>query len=304
MTTTAAEKSVVTIEELIAESEDLAALPQVVMRVIDLTMNPKATAADVEKIIGTDQALAGRILSLANSSYYGLPRRISSLREAVVFLGFKTIRNLAMAITTFNMFLGKSDSASLTRRTLWRHSMDTAQCARIITSRLHPSDRETFGTEEAFTCGLLHDVGKLALDKSRPALFLSISESARTHNVRFFEIEQKALPWTHTHIGMALGAKWNLPTPVCETIGFHHTPLASQINPHLTAAVALANEIAHFLEDGAGREAADEAAQWEKTLAYSREALIPLRLSPEKAQALVAACRSEVDKGLSQMAFA
>ena len=142
-------------------------------------MDPKATAADVEKIVGIDQALAGRILALANSSYYGLPRRISSLREAVVFLGFKAIRNLAMTITTFNLFLGKRDSASLARRTLWRHSMDTAQCARIVTSRLHPSDRETFGTDEAFTCGLLHDVGKLALDRSRPALFMSIAETAR-----------------------------------------------------------------------------------------------------------------------------
>ena len=185
--------------------------------------------------MGTDQALAVRILALAKSSDYGLPRRISSLREAVVFLGFKAIRNLAMAITTFNLFLGKSDLASLSRRTLWRHSMDTAQCARIITSHLHPSDRELFGTDEAFTCGLLHDIGKLALDKSRPTLFTSISEAARTHGLRFFEIEQKALPWTHCQIGMALAARWNLPAPVCETIGFHHTPLAAQMNPHLTS---------------------------------------------------------------------
>ena len=105
---------------------------------------------------------------------------------------------------------------------------------------------------------------------------------------------------------MALAARWNLPTSVCETIGFHHTPLASQVNPHLTATVALANEIAHFLEDGAarGRSRTDEAARWERTLAYSREALVPLRLTPEKAQDMAAACRSEVDKGLSQMAFA
>lgn len=296
--------SLVTIEQLIAEAEDLAALPQVVMQVIDLTMDPKATAADVEKIVGTDQALAGRILALANSSYYGLPRRISSLREAVVFLGFKAIRNLAMAITTFNLFLGKSDSASLARRGLWRHSMDTAQCARIVASHLHPSDREAFGTDEAYTCGLLHDIGKLALDKSRPALFTSIAETARAHGVRFHDIEEKALPWTHSQLGMALAARWNLPAHVCETIGFHHTPLAAQLNPHLTAAVSLANEIAHFLEDGSSAGPEVEAARWEKTLEYSRHALIPLRLTPEKAQRAAAACRAEVDKGLSQMAFA
>ena len=75
------------------------------MRVIDLTADPKATPADLERVIGMDQALAAKLLTLANSSYYGLPRRISSLREAVVFLGFKTLRNMAMTITTFNLFL-------------------------------------------------------------------------------------------------------------------------------------------------------------------------------------------------------
>ena len=142
------------------------------------------------------------------------------------------------------------------------------------------------------------------LDKSRPALFTSLSETARTHGVRFFEIEQKALPWTHSQLGMALAARWNLPKPVCETVGFHHTPLAAQVNPRLTATVALANEIAHFLEGGAAGGPDEEAARWESALAYSREALIPLRLTPEKVQIIAAACRSEVDKGLSQMAFA
>ena len=96
------------LEDILSGDNDLAALPQVVMRVIDLTADPKATPADLERVIGSDQALAARLLTLANSSYYGLPRRISSLREAVVFLGFKTLRNMAMTITTFNLFLGRS----------------------------------------------------------------------------------------------------------------------------------------------------------------------------------------------------
>ncbi len=302
MTTTTAPNSIVTIEQLVAEASDLAALPQVIMRVIDLTVDPKATAADVERVVGTDQALAGRILALANSSYYGLPRRISSLREAVVFLGFKAIRNLAMAVTTFNLFLGKSDAPSLARRELWRHGMDTAQCARVVGTMLHPSDREAFGTDEAFTCGLLHDVGKLVLDRSRHALFVTISETARTHRVRFHVIEAQALPWTHSQLGMTLAARWNLPLPVCETIGFHHTPRAAQANPRLTATVALANELAHFLADTADHGPDPTETRWRQTLDDSGEMLTALRLTPEKVQSMASACRAEVDKGLtSQM---
>ena len=297
--TTTAPQPIVTIEQLLAESEDLASLPQVIMRVIDMTVDPKATATDVERVVGIDQALAGRILALANSSYYGLPRRISSLREAVVFLGFKAIRNLAMAVTTFNLFLGKSDAPSLARRELWRHAMDTAQCARIIATLLHPSDRQAFGTDEAFTCGLLHDIGKLALDRSRHALFVTLSETARTHNVRFYEIEAEALPWTHSQIGMALAARWNLPLAVCETIGFHHTPRAAQANPRLTATVAFANELAHYLAVTADYGPDRTAQQWQDTLQRSADMLTALRLAPDKAQSIASACRAEVEKGLS-----
>ena len=124
------------LEQILDGADDLPALPQVVMRVLDLTVDPKATTADLERIIGMDQALAARILELANSSYYGLPRRISTLREAVVFLGAKTLRNQAATITAFNSFLGRSDTPALARRALWRHSVDTAQCARVITGLL------------------------------------------------------------------------------------------------------------------------------------------------------------------------
>ena len=129
-----------TLDDILDGAGELAALPQIVMRVIDMTADPKAIPADLERVIGMDQALAAKLLTLANSSYYGLPRRISSLREAVVFLGFKTLRNMAMTITTFNLFLGRADADSLIRRAIWRHSVDAAQCAKVITALLPPGD--------------------------------------------------------------------------------------------------------------------------------------------------------------------
>ena len=285
------------LEDILAGDSDLAALPQTVMRVIDLTADPKATAADLERVIGIDQALAARILTLANSSYYGLPRRISSLREAVVFLGFKTLRNMAMTITTFNVFLGRSDTDSLVRRAIWRHSVDTAQCAKAITSLLTPTIAEEIGTDQVYTCALLHDIGKMALDRSRHALFTALLGMAEDKSIRYWKIEAQALPFPHGQIGAALAAQWNLPPMLCEAIGFHHTPRAAELNPKLTATVCLANEIAHFLQD------IPLQTDFEALQVACAEAVTPLRISEIGLHGMVRSCRMELDKGLSGMAF-
>ena len=285
-----------TLEDILDGAGELAALPQIVMRVIDMTADPKATPADLERVIGMDQALAAKLLTLANSSYYGLPRRISSLREAVVFLGFKTLRNMAMTITTFNLFLGRSDAESLVRRAVWRHSVDAAQCAKAITALLPAATQEEVGTDQAYTGALLHDIGKMALDTSRHAVFTALVGMAQTKKVRYSLLEPQALPFGHGEIGAALAARWNLPPMLSEAIAFHHTPRAAELNPKLTATVCLANEIAHFLQDG--------PAETDAVLhAACAEAVIPLRISETGLHSMARACRAELDKGLSGQAF-
>lgn len=285
------------LEDILSGGMDLGALPQVVMRVIDLTADPKATSADLERVIGMDQALAARLLTLANSSYYGLPCRISSLREAVVFLGFKAVRNMAMTVTTFNLFLGRSDSESLARRAVWRHSVDTAQCAKAVTSLLPPPLQEEIGPDQAYTVALLHDIGKMALDHSRHALFSALVAMADAKHLRFSQVEAQALPFHHGEIGAALAALWNLPPVICEAILFHHAPRGAERNPRLTATVFLANEIVHFLQD------TPLETDFTMLQAACADAVIPLRISETGLAGMVRACRTELDKGLSGMAF-
>jgi len=228
--------------ELVAMAQELAALPQVVMKVIDLTNNPRSTAADLEKVIGTDQGFAAKVLTLANSAYYGLPRRVSSIREAVMFLGFKTVRSIAMTITSFNMFLGKSDSISLAKREIWRHSLNTA----VISKSLATLIREVI-PEEAFVAGLLHDIGKTLLDQYVHEDFLSIMEYIKEHQVTFIEVERQLMPFDHAQVGREVVIRWNLPLILAEAIGFHHEPIRAVLNPSLTATVSMANLLAHSL---------------------------------------------------------
>lgn len=285
-----------TLEQILADAGDLAALPQVVMRVIEISSDPRASAAELERVIATDPVLAAKTLTLANSAYFGLPRRLSSLREAVVFLGFKSVRTLALAVTTFAVFMGKSDTDALVRRAVWRHSLDTAQCARTLTTLLPPSVHESFGAEEAFTAGLLHDIGKMALDHSRHELYVSLEVQAKQEGTRYFEVEAHALPLGHGLIGAALAQHWNLPPPLCEAIAFHHTPRAAQINPRLTATISLANEIAHAL----AQDCADDPDCLALRI-HAEEVMPLLRLSGDALPSLMAACRLDLAKGWSQM---
>ncbi len=285
-----------TLEQILADAGELAALPQVIMRVIEISNDPGASPSDLERVIATDPVLAAKTLTLANSAYFGMPRRLSSLREAVVFLGFKSVRTLAMSITTFAVFMGKSDADALARRAVWRHSLDTAQCARTLTTLLPPSVHESFEGEEAFAAGLLHDIGKMALDHSRHDLYVALEAQAKREGMRYFEVEARALPLGHGLIGAALAQQWNLPAPLCEAIAFHHTPRAAQINPRLTATVSLANEIAHAL----ACEAADGMEGLVLPLS-AEEVLPPLRLSGDALPSLTAACRRDLAKGWSQL---
>ena len=118
--------------------------------------------------------------------------------------------------------------------------------------------------------------------------------------MRYSAIENQLFPFSHGQIGAALAARWNYPPMLCEAIAFHHTPRAAEINPKLTAAVCLANEIAHFLEDA---PSSDEEARQTALHESCREAMFPLRVSEDSLHTMTRACRIEVDKGMSALAF-
>ena len=278
-----------TIEEMIADAGELAVLPQVALRVLELTGGAQAGTADLERAISTDPALAAKVLTLANSAYYGMPRQVSSLREALMFLGCGPVRTLAAEQTTFAGYLGKSDADALARRAVWHHSLNTALCARTLAAMLPPSVQEAFTADQAFTGGLLHDIGKMALDQSRPALFLAIGRQAELKSIPFQEAEHTLLPFGHGLLGGVLAQRWNLPPALCEIIAFHHTPRAAQVNPRLTAVVSLANEMAHALDDTSDAPPSNALAD------RALEMLPPLRLSADALPTLLAACRRERD---------
>lgn len=232
------------IEQALDSAPEVSALPQVVAKVIDLATDLSATAAEIERVISVDPGFCARLLKLANSAYFGLPRKVSSIREAVVLLGGRTIRNLALTVSCYNVFIGKTDADSLLRRELWRHSVLCATCTRSLAS---------FGSGcpkgEGFVAGLLHDIGKSIALTSMRSEALAAVELQRREQITSPEAEVRAMGFDHTQIGARLATKWNLPDILVHAIEHHHSAGALEPSPAraLAASVALADSIVHML---------------------------------------------------------
>lgn len=278
-------------QEVVQNIGEIATIPQVVMKVLDMTSNTRATTQELEDVIGQDQGLTSKVLTLANSSYYGLPRRVSSLREAVMFLGFRAVRNIAMTASCYNMFIGKSDSQSLLKRRIWRHSVDSSLLTRLVCSYV-----SNVAPDEAFAAGLLHDIGKAVLEQYYPQAMLQVIHAAERLGIQHHQAEEQILGFNHADVGLALAIHWNLPIVLAEAIGYHHCIPAAVNAPELVAVVAIASDISNMLEDGIDEDL--------RQAVINKEAMQVLGIAPEQIEALLAGCKVEVERsaGLHNMA--
>jgi putative nucleotidyltransferase with HDIG domain len=197
--------------------------------------DPGVELVRVAEVVALDQALAGRVLRLANSAYFGLPRRINSVTEALVLLGFVNVRNVLISASLGHILFEGAPSYGLEPGMLWEHSVGVAHAAQILTRR---NDVRKF--DVAFSAGLLHDVAKIVIDRSlrgeaRGELLAAIKAFGE------IEAETEMLGASHAEIGSRICTRWNLPVEIVEAVGFHHTPGAYEGLNRLPSIVAASN---------------------------------------------------------------
>ena len=235
------------LQQLVQTIRDLPALPEVVVRVMRITEDPRSDAQSIAKVIATDQAMAARVLKLANSAFYGLPRRVGTLSEAVVILGFRTIKNLAIAASTFELLNREIAGYWLQRGELWRHSLACAMGAQLIARKVHLPV-----VEEAFVAGLLHDIGKVAINLFVREQFDQIMERALQDRIPFVEAEQAVLGFNHAMAGGLIAEKWNLPPSLVSVIKYHHQPSGAPDKELMISVVHLADILSITMGIGIG----------------------------------------------------
>lgn len=237
----------VKLEHILKRVQALPALPTSAMRVIALTKNPETGIKELQTVIAQDPALAASILRQANSAYYGYARRISSLNEAIVVLGFQAIQGLAMASAVAPLMKTELPGYDIDQEGLWKHSMLTAMTAKRLCRRL----RLPFG-DVAFTAGLLHDIGKLVIAVYVQQVGSFILDQVTKSNLSYSELEEKVIGYDHASVGGFIVKRWNLPEELVESITNHHLPERSLQNTDLTSIIHLADVLANMLGLGGG----------------------------------------------------
>lgn len=204
----------------IAHLDKLPTLAPIAIKLLQLTADDKSNAAQVGQGLKADPALTAKLLSIANSASSGVRQEVTTVDRAVSLLGFRTVRNLVLALKVVEVFQQPGRKTTrFDRMEFWRHTLGVACAAR----RLAELRRElNIDLEEAFSAGLLHDLGKIALDAVFPKAYERIVERVDQEVGDIADVERALLGADHTEAGRRLAEKWNLPKMFCEVIWLHH----------------------------------------------------------------------------------
>jgi len=226
--------------------KELPPMPQVAQKARQLTADENASFTDLARVIETDQAIAARVLKLANSSYYGVAGTVTSIQHASVVLGMKTLNELLTLACASSMLSSQLKGYGLESGDLWKHSLAAAECARCLAARRNPDL-----TDDAFSAGLIHDCGKLILDAyvlERKEQFDRLVGDGQT---TFLEAEKQILGFDHAELAADVCEKWQIPKKLTIAIQYHHMPSSLEYN-ELAYVVHAADSIALMSGIGSG----------------------------------------------------
>ncbi|MGH8017430.1 MAG: HDOD domain-containing protein [Opitutaceae bacterium] len=201
----------------------LPSIPVVYDQLLAKMRDPDATIETVAAVISRDPAMCAKILKLVNSAFFGLRRHVTDLADAVNFLGIETIRSLTLSIHAFTQFEAPLISV-IDFEGLWNHSIQAAGGARAI-AESHTTNTACHG--EAFTAGLLHDMGRLVLAANFPEASQHAAAAVQSDGLTLIEAERKLIGFDHAEVGAALFALWGLPEVIVECVAHHHEPSAT-----------------------------------------------------------------------------
>ena len=190
--------------------------------------------------VSLDQALTAKTLRLANSSNSGLQVRVTTIQQAITFLGFQATRNLITAAAITGCFPAGA-CPGFDHRTFWRHSIATAACARVLARRMR------LNQDFAFTAGLLHDIGRLVLVTAFPERYSAVLARRHRDDRQLLDVERELLGVDHVMAGAALAQHWQFSDTMQHAIAYHHEPEAPGAG-FLATIVHVANAIVHALD--------------------------------------------------------
>ena len=237
-------------EDILHQSGDLPAMPKAALHILSVIEDPRTTATRLERAVAMDQALTAKILRIANSPFYGAVRDIKTVSEAIVRLGYVTIRNWTLVTATKSVFLGAG--AGLLFQKIWRQSVLSAMASQLVAQSIRRAEPEM-----VFVGGLMQNIGQLVLARSHPELFHQVVSVSAEEGLPYHVVEQELLGFDHGDLGALLIKEWNLSEDLEQGVRWHHRLDHPDIErPELAAMIALGEDIAACTGSGDESETA------------------------------------------------
>lgn len=235
-----------TIDSLLKRADALPPIPQAAQRALALIRDPDSSMLELADVLALDQAMTSLVLRWVNSPYYGLVQPVTTVRQAVIYLGQSAIHSLVLAASVTAFMDRPAPGYGLERGDLWKHSVGVAAGARLVASRYGRQ-----AAEEAYHAGLLCDIGKLAFE----TLLRDVNTTRPEWQGRAFpELEALHFGLDHATLGAEMARRWSLPDRIVEAIAYHHRPADATAGARLAGAVHIADAVITCMGIGIGRD--------------------------------------------------
>ncbi len=234
------------LDAIYRQIDEFPSLPTVVSRVLQVTSDAESSANQLMQAILPDQSMCATILKIANSAFFGLPRKVSTLEKAVMVLGFNEIRNIVLGKSVFNSFKQLNGDNKKNIEQFWSHSFSCGLAAKILAERVN------LPSSELFIAGLIHDIGKLAMLISFPNLYSSLMKITNENPLSSCENEQELFMIAHDEVAQNILKRWLFPQSLVIAVGFHHHPVEAPAHNLLSSTVQIADILAHITNNGDG----------------------------------------------------
>lgn len=227
---------------------------QSVVRIIELTSDINTAPKDLVRLVEHDPILTMKVLKLVNSAYFGLSRKVSSIKQGVVYVGVNTIKHLAVSIAAIGA-LPRTNDANFDMDDFWTHSLITGAAAKQLSQHrgVPKGDATRF-----FIAGLLHDIGQVVLTQFMAQEYRTVLEQSRNNDALLVQLERQALDTDHAQVGAMLAERWQLPADFVNAIRNHHDIEALEKRETMDLTVFVANQIGKLKMEESRRIAAPE----------------------------------------------
>ncbi|MEW6599980.1 MAG: HDOD domain-containing protein, partial [Nitrospirota bacterium] len=215
----------------------LPTLPVIAQEILNLVGKDMTSVSRIEQVVENDPAISAKILSVANSVFFGAKSKTKTLDNAIMRIGFDNLKSIALGISLMTVLQDGKSGKVIDYKRVYNHSVTVGFVARLISRKL----KQDF-SDEIMINGMLHDLGYLIMNKFFPEIYTDVLELFEKEGA-LVPAEQKLLDFTHADIGHWLADKWNLPNTVLDTILFHHTPSSAKRNLKRVAVIHLADYI-------------------------------------------------------------